>query len=81
MPPVTQTYEFLIARAQQAAIEAETAALDNVKKRALRSEAAWRGMAEQALKLTREREKVRLAKEKRGAVLTGLEIATADAEH
>ena len=78
---MTQTYEFLIARAQQAAIEAETASLDNVKKQALRSEAAWRGMAEQALKLTREREKVRLGKEKRGAVLTGLGITTADAEH
>ena len=70
---MTQTYDFLVARAEEAAIEAKTASLDNVKKRALRSEAAWRGMADQTLKLTREREKVRLGKEKRSAALTGLE--------
>lgn len=81
MLPVTQTYEFLVARAEEAAIEAKTASLDNVKKRALRSEAAWRGMADRTLKLTREREKVRLGKEKRSPALTGLEIVTADVEH
>lgn len=78
---MTQTYEFLVARAEEAAVEAKTASLDNVKKRALRSEAAWRGMADRTLKLTREREKVRLGKEKRSATLTGLEIVTADLEH
>jgi hypothetical protein len=61
---MTQTYEFLIARADEAAIEAETASLDNVKERALRSEEAWRGMADRTLKLTREREKVRLSKQR-----------------
>lgn len=54
--PVALTYEFLIARADQAAQEAACALLDNVRDRSLRAEAAWRGMANQALEVTRNRE-------------------------
>lgn len=49
------TYEFLIARADQAAQEAHCAVLQNVRERALRSEKAWRDMAEQALEVQRGR--------------------------
>ncbi len=50
------TYEFLTARAEQAANEAASALLENVRIRALRSEAAWRDMADQALELARNRD-------------------------
>lgn len=50
------TYEFLIARAEQASHEAAAAVLDNVRERALRSELAWRSMANQALKVQKSRE-------------------------
>lgn len=56
---MTLTYEFLMTRAAESAAEAEGAMLDNVKQRALRSEAAWRGMADRALKIARGRDKVR----------------------
>ncbi|WP_338466209.1 hypothetical protein RXV95_11595 [Novosphingobium sp. ZN18A2] len=51
------SYEFLQARAEESAREAETAQLGNIKERALRSEAAWREMANRALQIAREREK------------------------
>ena len=50
------TYEFLVARADQAAQEAAVALLDNVRDRALRSENAWRAMADQVLEAARNRE-------------------------
>lgn len=50
------SYEFLIARAEQAAQEATCALLENVRERALRSEAAWRTMAHQVLEVARNRE-------------------------
>ncbi|MCB5425856.1 hypothetical protein H0274_11340 [Altererythrobacter sp. CC-YST694] len=50
------TYEFFLARAQDAANEANLAVLENVRERALRSEAAWRGMADKALKAANGRE-------------------------
>lgn len=50
------SYEFLIQRAEQAAQEAAGSLLENVKERALRSEAAWRTMADQVLKVERNRE-------------------------
>lgn len=50
------TYEFLIARAEQAALEAANAVLDNVRDRSLRSETAWREMADQVQKVARNRE-------------------------
>lgn len=62
---MTQSYEFLIARAAEAATEAEQASLDNVRQRARRSEAAWREMADRALKTDRAREKARQEREQR----------------
>lgn len=53
------TYEFLTARADEAANEAEKAVLDNVRRRALRSEAAWRGMAARARRIEHDRETAR----------------------
>ena len=49
------TYEFLLARADQAAQEAEDAVLANVRDRSLRSEAAWRTMALQVQKMEQTR--------------------------
>lgn len=53
------TYEFLIARAEEAAAEADSAALENVRRRAQRSEAAWRDMATRARKIEHDRETAR----------------------
>ncbi len=50
------SYEFLIARAEQAAQEAACCLLENVRERALRSEKAWRSMADQVLEVARNRE-------------------------
>ena len=64
---MTQNYEFLIARADEAATEAEEALLDNVRQRARRSEAAWREMADRALKIGSAREKARQERAQRQA--------------
>ncbi|WP_199797882.1 hypothetical protein [Erythrobacter sp. KY5] len=53
-----------MARADEAAVEASEASLDNVKQRALRSEAAWRNMANLTMKMDKEREKARLERER-----------------
>lgn len=50
------SYEFLIERAEQAAQEAACSLLENVRERALRSEMAWRTMANQVLEVARNRE-------------------------
>lgn len=50
------SYEFLVARAEQAAHEAASALLENVRERALRSEAAWRTMADRVLEVALNRE-------------------------
>jgi len=57
------SYEFIIARADEAAKEAENAVLDNVRLRALRSESVWRDMADRALKIEEDREKARVEKQ------------------
>ncbi|TMM47330.1 hypothetical protein [Qipengyuania marisflavi] len=54
---MSQTFEFYNTRANEAAAEAKIAKLDNVRDRALRSEATWRGLAEQARKIATERAK------------------------
>lgn len=59
------SYEFFLLRADEAANEAAAASLDNVRERALRSEAAWRGMANRALQVEREREVARQHREER----------------
>ncbi len=53
---MAHSYEFLIERADQAAKEAAGSLLDNVRDRALRSEKAWRAMADQVLNIARNRE-------------------------
>ncbi|WP_232494593.1 hypothetical protein [Novosphingobium kaempferiae] len=50
------SYDFLIERAEQAAQEAACSVLVNVRERALRSETAWRTMANQVLEVARGRE-------------------------
>ncbi len=66
------SYEYANERAEAAARDADTAELDNVRDRALRSEAAWRAMADQALKTEearRQREdQARKAREEAAAV-------------
>ncbi|MCB2066992.1 MAG: hypothetical protein KDE15_10180 [Erythrobacter sp.] len=57
------TYEFLMARAEEAATEAREAKLDNVRHKALRSEAAWRDMAERTLKVDEAKERARFERE------------------
>ena len=54
---MAQTYEFYDERAKQSAAEAKAAILTNVRDRALRSEKAWRAMADQALQISQERER------------------------
>ncbi len=44
------TSAFYLDRAEECARDANTATLDNVRDRALRSEAAWRTMADRLLK-------------------------------
>jgi hypothetical protein len=45
---MTLTVEFCEARAREASDEATRAILDNVRERALRSQAAWQAMADRA---------------------------------
>lgn len=54
---MSQTFEFYDTRAKEAAAEAAKADLDNVRDRCLRAEKTWRGLAEQARKVLRDREK------------------------
>ena len=51
------TREFYQACADECAAEAAAATLPNVRERALRSEASWRGLANQARKVMVDRQK------------------------
>ncbi len=64
---MSQTFEFYDARAKESAAEARAAVLDNVRDRALRSEATWRALAEQARAVAVERAKVEHEKAARRA--------------
>jgi hypothetical protein len=65
---MAQTYEFYSERADEAAVLAAKATLDNVRERELRSEKTWRGLAEQARKTAVQRDKAdRERAEKRAA--------------
>lgn len=64
---MSQNYEFYNTRANEAAAEAAKATLDNVRERALRSETAWREMADRALQMEQEREVAKEEREKRQA--------------
>lgn len=59
---MSQNYDFQTAQADAAAIEAGEATLENARLRALRSEAAWREMADRTLRMEKGREKARLAR-------------------
>lgn len=52
MPP---TIEFYQERADEAAEQARNATLENVRERALRSESAWRAMADRAQAVAEKR--------------------------
>ena len=53
-----QTYEFYAARAAEAAADAKSATLNNVRERALRAEATWTSLANQARSVKTRREKL-----------------------
>lgn len=74
---MSQNYEFYNTRAKEAAAEAAKATLDNVRERALRSETAWREMADRALQMEQEREVAKEEREKRQAEAAELAAAQA----
>lgn len=53
---MSQTLDLYLARADEAATEAKQATLDNVRDRCLRSEAAWRDMADRQTRIERLRQ-------------------------
>ena len=75
---MSQNFEFYNTRAKEAAAEAKAATLDNVRERALRSETAWREMADRARQMERDRESARIEREKRQA--EAAELAAKEAE-
>jgi len=77
---LSQNYEFYNTRANEAAAEAKAAVLDNVRERALRSETAWREMADRAKQMEQEREVARVEREKRQAEAKDAEAKAAEAE-
>ena len=62
---MSQTFEFYDARANEAASEAAEATLENVKVRNLRAEKTWRGLADQAKRVSLERQKALREREAR----------------
>lgn len=52
------TVEFCEARAREAASEAHDTILENVRNRALRSEAAWRAIGDRLARVRRKREAI-----------------------
>ncbi len=54
---MSQTFAFYDARAAEAAAEADKATLDNVRERALRAAKTWRGLADQAQRVEKDRRK------------------------
>ncbi|MBT8427463.1 MAG: hypothetical protein KJO02_05475 [Erythrobacter sp.] len=66
---MSQSYEFYRARADEAAADAKAATLANVRERALRSEATWRGLAEQARAVAEQRQKIEEKKAEERAAL------------
>ena len=70
-----QSFEFYTARAQEAALEADTATLDNVKQRNLRAEKSWTRLAELARKVANDREKAKQAKAETRDAKLGLQLS------
>ncbi|MDE8652989.1 hypothetical protein [Novosphingobium album (ex Liu et al. 2023)] len=63
----TSNSDIFLDRAEQCARQAEDSELDNVRDRWLRSEAAWREMADRASRVKHERDK--LAAEKSSEII------------
>ena len=61
------TRDFYLARASDCAAEAASATLDNVRDRALRSEAAWRQMADRMQRVETQRVVAEAARQERRA--------------
>ena len=59
---MSQSYEFYAARAREAAEEAASATLENVRERNLRAEKTWAALAEQARKVRVDREQAEATK-------------------
>jgi len=70
--PVTRTtnLDFLLARADQARVEAEAATLGHVRERCRRSEAAWSALADRALRSQRLRSEELTRKAAEAALIT-----------
>lgn len=64
---MAESYEFYKQRADAAAAAAKDAVLDNVRERELRAERTWRGLANQARRVIKQREKVEREKAERKA--------------
>jgi hypothetical protein len=71
---MAQTYEFYCERADEAAVLAAKATLENVRERELRSEKTWRALAEQARKTAIQRVKAESERAEKRA-LDALEAA------
>ena len=76
---MASTYDFYIARADEAAAAAKAASLDNVRERELRSEKTWRSLAKQAQDVAVQRAKADQEKADRQAAEKAL-IASAVTE-
>ncbi|MGX7896933.1 hypothetical protein [Tsuneonella sp. HG222] len=77
---MSQTFEFYDARANEAAAEAASATLDNVRDRNLRAEKTWRALATQARKVVVDRAKADNERaERRAAEAEAAEAAEAAA--
>lgn len=63
---MSTTSDYYLARADESALEAQRASLDNVRDRCLRSEAAWRAMADRLSRA--EAMRARQASEKAAAL-------------
>ena len=58
--------QFYLARAEQARVEAEAAALDHVRERCRRSEAAWQALADRAQRSEKLRQEEAIRKSEAG---------------
>ena len=72
---MNQSHEFYAERAAEAKAEAGKATLDNVRDRALRAEATWQMLADQAHAVKRRRE--RLESEKAAARAAEVQVTAA----
>lgn len=77
---MSQTFDFYDARAREAATEADKADLVMVRERALRAEKTWRGLAEQARKVERDRVRAEEVRQERRAAEAAELAARADAQ-